>query len=576
MEDDYFDIVSDRNMIIYVFFLTKNLFSYIFKIILIKTFLERNKNMLKVLSKQKKAFFLYTIALFLILSFIVLFLTSFFQYKLDEVKKSNLLDSEQNLINTENTVIANRINRISGDLLYVADCLRLNDNGDANYSEVEKLWLAFSNRKMIYDQIRFIDVDGNEIIRVNYSIDGAVLVDKDNLQNKKDRYYFTDTIKLEENQIYLSKLDLNIENNEIEQPIKPMLRISTPYYVNGKLKGIIVLNYLADDILKQVAQVASTSNGNIFMLNSDGYWLFNSDNTDKEWSFMYEDKADTSFSNEFPVEWNRIKEKNDEYQISQNGLFISSNVITSRVFTPENYRYTYALGTGDWILISYIPVNSDIGGVFNNNVWFTFLENLKNNYYIYVLILFFAITIAALVALNKNETEQIKYFSEYDEMTGVYNRRAGFEKLSQLYKNTASKSFVISICFIDINGLKEVNDVLGHESGDELILSVISGIKTNTRENDFVARLGGDEFLIIFEGLDENSAEEIWTRIVDAYENVNRTENRKYLISVSHGIESFQCDSHQFIDSIVNRADEKMYCEKREIKKELKVLRNIE
>lgn len=532
--------------------------------------------MLEVLLKQKKTFVQYLIVLFLILSFTVLFLTSFFQYKLDEVKKVELLNNEQNLIRTENTVISNRINRISGDLLYVADCLRLNDNRDGNYSEVEKQWITFSNRKMIYDQIRFIDVVGNEIIRVNYYNDGAILVDKANLQNKKDRYYFTDTTKLKENQIYISKLDLNIENNEIEQPIKPMIRISTPYYVNGTLKGIIVLNYLADDILNQVQQVASTSSGNIFMLNSDGYWLNNSDDTDKEWSFMYEDKADISFSNEFPVEWETIQKNNDGYQISENGVFVYSKVITSEVFTAENAGYSYVLGSGDWILISYMPANSDIGLLFNQNLWLTFLHTFQDDYYFYILILFIAITIAVLVALNKNEKEQIKYFSEYDEMTGVYNRRAGFEKLSQLYKNTTSRSCIISICFIDINGLKEVNDALGHEAGDELILSVVSGIKTNTRENDFVARLGGDEFLIIFEGLDENQSEEIWTRIVDNYNNVNETGSRKYLISVSHGIESFRCDSNQYIDAIVNRADEKMYSEKRQIKKDLKVLRNIE
>ena len=82
--------------------------------------------------------------------------------------------------------------------------------------------------------------------------------------------------------------------------------------------------------------------------------------------------------------------------------------------------------------------------------------------------------------------------------------------------------------------------------------------------------------MIIFEGLDENQSEEIWTRIVDNYNNVNETGSRKYLISVSHGIESFRCDSNQYIDAIVNRADEKMYSEKRQIKKDLKVLRNIE
>jgi len=530
--------------------------------------------MIKILLKQKKIFIQYGIATFLILSLLILVFTSFLQYKLNEAKKNELHNSEQSLIKTENTIISNRINRISGDLLYVADCLRLNDNSNGNYSEVEKQWISFSNRKIIYDQIRFIDVDGNEVIRVNYYNSRAVLVDKSELQNKKDRYYFTDTIKLKENQIYISKLDLNIENNEIEQPIKPMIRISTPYYVDGQLKGIIILNYLANDILNQVKQVASTSNGNIFMLNSDGYWLYNSDNNDKEWSYMYKGKENISFCNEFPTEWKMIQNKNNGYQVSENGVFIYSSVITSQIFTQDNDIYSYVLGSGDWRLISFMSADSEKGILFTQNIWTTILHTLQNGYYFYIFILLIAITIAALVVMNKNEKEQIKYFSEYDVMTGVYNRRAGYERLSQLYKKSASKSCTISICFIDINGLKEVNDALGHEAGDDLILSVVAGIKQNLRENDFVARLGGDEFLIIFEGLDENKSEAIWKRIVKEYDHVNETEDRKYLISVSHGIESFQCESNQYIDTIVNLADEKMYSEKRLIKKDLKVLRS--
>ena len=159
-------------------------------------------------------------------------------------------------------------------------------------------------------------------------------------------------------------------------------------------------------------------------------------------------------------------------------------------------------------------------------------------------------------------------------MTGEYNKQERNKKLTQLYKTMPKNNDMISICFIDINGLKEVNDAFGHESGDELILSVIDGVKKCIRNNDFVARLGGDEFLIIFEGLDEKQAEEIWGRIIEGYALINEIENRKYLISVSHGIETFRCDSNEYIDTIINQADGKMYEEKRRIKKELNVLRD--
>lgn len=532
---------------------------------------------INVIKKQKRVLIQYSLGLFLVLGLAILIVTSLLQYKINEVKKSELLKSEQNIVGVENTIIFNKINRISGDLLYVADCLRLNDKGTKDYKEAEKQWIAFSNRKTLYDQIRFIDVEGNEVIRVNYNQRGAVLVDKDDLQNKKDRYYFTDTINLKESEIYISKLDLNIENSAIEEPIKPMIRISMPYYDSeGELQGIVILNYLANDLLNQIEKVASTSNGKFFLLNADGYWIYDSKNPENSWSFMYDNKKDISFSNKYKTEWDAIQSKDSGNLINENGVFVYSKVITSKTFVLDNTGYSFVLGSGDLTLVSYMSSDSDNGKLFTQSFLLSELMIIKNSYYLYIFTLLISIIISVLVAINKNEKDEIKYFSEYDVMTGVYNRRAGFEKLSRLYKNTGRENCIISVCFIDINGLKEVNDALGHEAGDELILSVIAGIKNNIRNHDFVARLGGDEFLIIFEGLNESKSEEIWERIIKEYNEVNDTKNRRYLISVSHGIEVFKCDSNQFIDEIINHADEKMYNEKREIKKNLKVIRTIE
>lgn len=149
-----------------------------------------------VISKQKKTFIKYAVIIFLILSVFTLSIISYVQYKLNESKRNEILNRNQILLETENTIIATRFSRVSGDLLYVADCFRLNDNGDGDYSEVEKQWVAFANRKTIYDHIRFIDIEGNEIVRVNYYDNGSVIVDKDDLQNKKDSFYFADILQI--------------------------------------------------------------------------------------------------------------------------------------------------------------------------------------------------------------------------------------------------------------------------------------------------------------------------------------------------------------------------------------------
>ena len=526
------------------------------------------------LMKQKSVIIRYALGIFLILGIAVLIVSSLIQFKIRVAKRKELLKNEKNIIGAENTIISNKINRISGDLLYVADCLRLNDDGTKDYEDVEKQWLAFSNRKTLYDQIRFIDMDGNEVIRINYDPDGSLLVDQADLQNKKDRYYFTDTMNLKKEKIYISKLDLNVENNVIEDPIKPMLRISMPYFDSkGEQKGMIILNYLASDLLNQMKKIATTSNGNPSLINADGYWIYDGENPENNWAFMYEDKMKISFKNRYKAEWKEIHGKDSGQIINKNGVFIFSKSITSQTFKQDNTGYKIVLGSGDLTLVSHLSSDSDNGKLFTNSFWQNELTTLKNSYYLYVFLFFISVIISVLVTINKNEKAKIKFFSEYDTMTGVYNRRAGFEKLSQLYKNSESKNSTISVCFIDINGLKEVNDALGHEAGDELILSVIAGIKNNIRNNDFVARLGGDEFLIIFEGMNESKAEEIWSRIIHEYDEVNDAEGRKYVISVSHGIEVFQSNSNQFIDVIINNADEKMYNEKRKIKKDLKVLR---
>lgn len=353
-----------------------------------------------------------------------------------------------------------------------------------------------------------------------------------------------------------------------------MIRISTPYYdKEGNLKGIVILNYSANDMLNQVRKISLTSQGNIFMLNSDAYWIYDSVDSKHEWAFMYEDQTDKRFSNKYKDEWKVIQSNGEGYLISKKGAFIYSNILTSKQFSLDSGNNSLVLGLGDWYIVSYISADTQKGMLFTNNMFKTILIVLQKNYIGYIFIFFISIAISILMTINKIEKDRIKYFSEYDVMTGAYNRRAGFEKLTQLYKNASSLNCENSICFIDINGLKEINDFLGHDAGDELILSVVKGIKDSIREKDFVARLGGDEFLIIFEGIGEEEAESIWNRIVSEYNYINQNENRKYIISVSHGVETFTCNSNEFIDEVINHADEKMYSEKRKIKKDLKVIR---
>lgn len=532
---------------------------------------------IRALAKERKTIVLYCLVIFITFSFIYLLVSVVMQVEANKLKKNEVIKNEQRIVAVEQSIISSRIDRVVSDVLYMADNFKYNSIDTDNFKVIENEWKAFSDRRRIYDQIRYIDIEGNEKIRINYFENGSVVVGEEQLQNKKDRYYFKDTIVLEEDQTYISKLDLNEENGKIEIPDKPMIRFSTPVFGNDdKIKGIVVLNYYAKNILREFEETASTSYGNMFLLNDNGYWLYNSENKDKEWAFMYEDKKDINFKNEFAKEWENINNNKIGTISTENGYYSYTNIIEDAGTLTgdiENRNKSIVLGERSWKAVSFIPKSNEKKLMIFTDIYSNIIYKVKNDKYIFLFIFITALSFAIVVTLNKMSKEKIKYFSEYDAMTGVLNRRAGFELLNKIYRDFMKGKGKVSICFSDINGLKEVNDNLGHEAGDELILTMVNQIKKNIRESDFIIRLGGDEFLIIFVDSDREQAENIWNRIHNDLRGINEMENRKYIISASHGIEEFKFNSDEYIDEIINLADEKMYNEKRIIKKDFKAIR---
>jgi len=523
---------------------------------------------------NKKYIINYTSIIFLLVSLIITIIGLIVDNNKNNLLKSAVLDNEKNFISVEKRVLNNKINNSISDLLYVVDNIELTRDSEIfNGSLVENL-KAFSNRKKIYDQIRLIDLNGDELIRINYSDLGSYQVGSDKLQNKNNRYYFYEALKLQRGEIAISKFDLNVENNQIEFPYKPTIRLSTPYFNDkNELEGVIVLNFNASNLIKQILDVASTNDSKTFIVNSEGYWLLNTVDNSKEWGFMFDDKLNISFENEFVNEWNHIKLEKDGTYISEKGVFNFSNFLGANGSAKNSDYDNLIIGDEDWYIISYLSNDSINGRLFAKNVTNELLLTISSRYLSYSIILLISFFAGIILTLNKIERNKTEYYSEFDEMTGVYNRRAGFKKLHDFYKDVIKNSSKMSVCFIDINGLKEVNDNLGHEEGDKLITTVIELIKKNIREHDFIARLGGDEFLITFEGIDSEEAEVIWQRIISDFEIINNDEARPYILSASHGIETLTFNTDSYIDSIVNSADEKMYEEKRIIKEKINIIR---
>ncbi len=232
---------------------------------------------------------------------------------------------EGNMVTLQLKTIASDFKHIFSDLFFLSKhhelVARLNNIDEYEQSDLARDYLNLSNLKRLYAQIRLINENGMEVIRVDYSDNKSRIIPTEALQDKSHRYYFTETMKLAEGEIYVSPFDLNVKNKEIEAPKKPMIRFATPVFSSdGKRRGIVILNYAGEKILDNLKEVATSAIGVSFLLNREGYWLIGPE-PEYEWGFMYPDKRGVRFSAIYPEEWRFIKKHGTGQKMTDNGLF---------------------------------------------------------------------------------------------------------------------------------------------------------------------------------------------------------------------------------------------------------------
>lgn len=158
---------------------------------------------------------------------------------------------------------------------------------------------------------------------------------------------------------------------------------------------------------------------------------------------------------------------------------------------------------------------------------------------------------------RKRMEEELRHWNTHDALTGAYNRAFFEEELRRLEKG---RSFPVSLILCDLDGLKVVNDALGHEQGDELLCRAARVIASCVRASDVMARVGGDEFAVILRRTDRETAEEVAERIIEAV----RQDNAKHPdlpLSLSLGV-AIATDASQPLREVYAEADNAMYRDK--------------
>jgi diguanylate cyclase (GGDEF)-like protein len=164
---------------------------------------------------------------------------------------------------------------------------------------------------------------------------------------------------------------------------------------------------------------------------------------------------------------------------------------------------------------------------------------------------------AALAQANA----EIRALAVTDPMTGLLNRRGFFGDAEQRLERARQNGHDCQVAFVDIDGLKTVNDKHGHRAGDEMIVAVANALRAVIGPDDLLARLGGDEFCALIAPSREDE-DVVTDRLKRRLDEVNRADERAYLLAASIGVTTVTELPSAMIDELVRSADERMYAHK--------------
>lgn len=166
--------------------------------------------------------------------------------------------------------------------------------------------------------------------------------------------------------------------------------------------------------------------------------------------------------------------------------------------------------------------------------------------------------------LAKNITEsylmrkKLDYLSNHDTLTGLLNRHALYIQLEYLIKDAQRHKEAFALFYIDLDNFKAVNDTLGHEEGDILLVKFAKLLQSHSRANDLIARIGGDEFILIYTDIDKQKTQTLANQLLESINKEIVPRYREQKLSASVGVACFPKDATT-VRELLKSADSAMY-----------------
>lgn len=278
-----------------------------------------------------------------------------------QTERADIRLREQSKVNRGVSVILNQFDQISSDLLALGGQNKLREFIQSS-PEQREIFLEelriFMDRKPIYDQIRYLDSTGKEILRLNNIRDRSTIATDQDLHQSHDEPYFTAGLELQPGEVLVSPFDLYQEDGQVQQPYKPTLRFATPVSDRqGEMLGLFILNFLGENLIRDFKNSCTGVFATCMLVNPEGYWLIGTKPED-EWGFMLNDRSDRSFAKDFPKVWQEIQGRQSGQFENNEGLFtyttvyplhsghLSINAQTGERVHGQNYHFK---------VITYVP-----------------------------------------------------------------------------------------------------------------------------------------------------------------------------------------------------------------------------
>ncbi|MCU7940769.1 MAG: PAS domain S-box protein [gamma proteobacterium symbiont of Bathyaustriella thionipta] len=363
---------------------------------------------------------------------------------LETLEKTDLLN-----VRLAQLTVNNVLQDIISDIKYLQEHNQLR-NGFIKTPRARKIleqdFLSFSKNRKIYDQIRYLDLNGQEIVRVNDNNGQPYAVEKDKLQKKDSRYYVANTLALDRNNVYWSPFDLNIENHEIEEPYKPTIRIGTPVYSSyGRKTGVLILNFNGNKLINEFRRATANIANHIMLVNESGYWLIHPQGKD-EWNFMF--SKSVTFANKHPQLWQEINANPRMTQQYINNSLLTYATIFFNTIGTTNYpagKNNNGMDTETnslWKIIAFAPpklIDQSHSDFFKRNALFYGI--------IFILISIGAFLLARLQIYNQKSEAQSEYERSFRNILESMD-------LLAITLNRAGKVIFCNHSFLNLSGYK--------------------------------------------------------------------------------------------------------------------------